>query len=107
MWDIKKFGCKFVLDDFGVGFFLLYYIKQLLIDMVKIDGFFICYLLEEFEDQVLVCVVVEVFRVFGLVIVVEFVENESILEVFMLLGVDYVQGYYIFKLELFDVIWLD
>lgn len=107
MRDIKKLGCKFALDDFGVGFSSLYHIKQLPIDMVKIDGSFIRHLPEEPEDQALVRAVVEVSRVFGLVTVAEFVENESILEVLMLLGVDYAQGYHISKPEPFDVIWPD
>lgn len=105
MRDIKKLGCKFALDDFGVGFSSLYHIKQLPIDMVKIDGSFIRHLPEEPEDQALVRAVVEVAKVFGLDTVAEFVENEDILLMLEQLGVDYAQGYHIRKPEPFESIW--
>lgn len=105
MRDIKKLGCKFALDDFGVGFSSLFHIKQLPIDLVKIDGSFIRHLPNEPEDQALVRAIVEVAKVFGLQTVAEFVENEESLEILALLGVDYAQGYHISKPEFFDTLW--
>ena len=107
MRDIKKLGCKFALDDFGVGFSSLYHIKQLPIDLVKIDGSFIRHLVTEAEDRALVKAVVEVAKVFGLVTVAEFVENQEILDILKELGVDYAQGYHISKPEPFDSVWGD
>ena len=105
MRDIKKLGCKFALDDFGVGFSSIYHIKQLPIDLVKIDGSFIRHLEDEPEDQALVRAVVEVAKVFGLQTVAEFVENEAILEILHLLKVDYAQGYHISRPEYFETLW--
>jgi len=105
MREIKKLGCKFALDDFGVGFSSLYHIKQLPIDLVKIDGSFIRHLASEVEDRALVRAVVEVARVFGLITVAEFVENQKILDVLQELGVDYAQGYHISKPEPFASLW--
>jgi len=105
MRDIKKLGCKFALDDFGVGFSSLYHIKQLPIDLVKIDGSFVRHLASEAEDRALVKAVVEVSKVFGLTTVAEFVENQEILDILRELGVDYAQGYHISKPEPFDSIW--
>lgn len=107
MRNLKKLGCKFALDDFGVGFSSLYHIKQLPIDMVKIDGSFIRHLPSETEDQALVRAVVEVAKVFGLVTVAEFVENQEILDILCDLGVDYAQGYHISKPESFESVWGD
>ena len=105
MRDIKKLGCKFALDDFGVGFSSLYHIKQLPIDLVKIDGSFVRHLASEAEDRALVKAVVEVSKVFGLTTVAEFVENQEILDILRELGVDYAQGYHISKPQPFDSIW--
>lgn len=105
MKDLKRLGCKFALDDFGVGFSSLYHLKQLPLDFVKIDGSFIKHLPDQPEDQALVKAVVEVAKVFGLKTVAEFVEDGSILAVLSELGVDYAQGYFIDKPKLWDDLW--
>lgn len=105
MKELKKLGCQFALDDFGVGFSSLYQIKRLPIDMVKIDGSFIRHLPQQPEDQALVRAIVEVARVFGLLTVAEFVENEAIVDILRDLGVDYAQGYHIAEPRPFEVIW--
>ncbi len=107
MRQIKALGCKFALDDFGVGFSSLYHIKQLPLDLVKIDGSFVRNLPEIQEDQVLVKAVVEVAKVFGLKTVAEFVENENIFHMLKALGVDYAQGYYISKPQSYESLWPD
>jgi diguanylate cyclase (GGDEF)-like protein/PAS domain S-box-containing protein len=105
MKELKKLGCQFALDDFGVGFSSLYQIKLLPIDMVKIDGSFIRHLPQQPEDQALVRAIVEVARVFGLLTVAEFVENEAIVDILRELGVDYAQGYHIAEPRSFERIW--
>ena len=105
MKELKKRGCKFALDDFGVGFSSLYHLKQLPLDYVKIDGAFIRRLPDEPEDQVLVKAVVEVSKVFGQQTVAEFVEDERILAELSRLGVDFAQGYHIDKPKSWDELW--
>lgn len=41
MDELKKIGVMFVLDDFGIGFFLLLYLKDFEFNMFKIDKMFI------------------------------------------------------------------
>lgn len=94
---VKSFGCRFALDDFGVGFSSFYYIKQLDIDYLKIDGTFIKNLLESENDQVFVRAMVEICRVFGMQIIAEWVESKEIAELLKTLGVVYGQGYYFGK----------
>ncbi len=102
MQSIKRLGCQFALDDFGVGFSSIYYLKQMPIDYLKIDGSFIRRLPDDPEDQVLVKALVEISKAFGQVTVAEFVENKFIMAELEKLGVDYAQGFYISQPKPFD-----
>ncbi|MEW6487030.1 MAG: EAL domain-containing protein [Thermodesulfobacteriota bacterium] len=97
MEEIRKLGCSLALDDFGVGFSSLGYLKELPVDYVKIDGSFIRRLHENRDDQILVRAMGEVARGFGKKIVAEYVENETILELLGSYGIDFAQGYAIGK----------
>jgi diguanylate cyclase (GGDEF)-like protein len=94
---IKKLGCKFALDDFGVGFSSFYYIKKLDIDYLKIDGSFIQNLPDNENDQVFVKAMVEISRVFGMKVIAEWVENENTRNMLKQLGANYGQGYFFGK----------
>lgn len=95
METIKMLGCSFTLDDFGVGFSSFYYIRQLPIDVVKIDGSFIRNLADSPDDQILVRALCDVARGFGKKTTAEFVENAATLAVLEKMEVDYAQGYFI------------
>lgn len=105
MQKIKALGCQFALDDFGVGFSSLYYLKKLPVDYVKIDGSFIRNLHNDPDSQVLVRALVEVSRAYRLRTVAEFVEGSEILDILQVLGVDYAQGYHIDQPKAFENIW--
>jgi diguanylate cyclase (GGDEF)-like protein len=94
---VKDMGCRLALDDFGVGFSSFYYIKQLDIDYLKIDGSFIQNLLSSLNDQVFVRAMVEISRVFGMQVIAEWVENGEVAELLKTIGVDYGQGYHFGK----------
>jgi EAL domain-containing protein (putative c-di-GMP-specific phosphodiesterase class I) len=95
--DAKQLGCRFALDDFGVGFSSFYYIKQLDIDYLKIDGSFIRNLLDSANDRVFVQAMVEISRVYGMKVIAEWVENAETVNLLKDLGVDYGQGYHFGK----------
>ncbi|MDV6343573.1 EAL domain-containing protein [Nitrosomonas sp. Is37] len=95
--EIKKLGCGFVLDDFGVGFSSFYYLRELPVDAVKIDGSFVRNLANSPADQILVRALCSVARGFGKKITAEFVENEEVLILLEKMDVDFVQGYHIGK----------
>ncbi|MEO5573654.1 MAG: EAL domain-containing protein, partial [Gammaproteobacteria bacterium] len=97
MQSIRAFGCSFALDDFGVGFSSFYYLKQLPVDYVKIDGSFIQHLADNTDDQILVKALCDVARGFGKKTTAEFVENAAILTLLERFKVDYAQGYFIGK----------
>ncbi|MEO5655309.1 MAG: EAL domain-containing protein [Nitrosospira sp.] len=95
METIRKLGCSFTLDDFGVGFSSFYYIRQLPIDVVKIDGSFIRNLANSPDDQILVKALCDVARGFGKKTTAEFVENAATLSLLEKMQIDYAQGFFI------------
>lgn len=97
MKEIKELGCGFVLDDFGVGFSSFYYLRELPVDAVKIDGSFIRNLAVNKDDQILVSALCSVASGFGKKITAEFVENDQIFSLLKRMKIDYAQGYYVGK----------
>lgn len=89
---IKSLGCRFALDDFGVGFSSFYYIKELDFDYLKLDGSFIVNLPRNQNDQVFVRAMVEISRVFGLSVIAEWVEDQETAAMLRDFGVSYGQG---------------
>ena len=94
---IKELGCRFALDDFGVGFSSFYYIKELDFDYLKLDGSFIAHLPRNPNDQVFVRAMVEISRVFGLTVIAEWVEDQETAKLLEEFSVSLGQGYYFGK----------
>ncbi len=99
MTAIKALGCQFSLDDFGVGFASFSYMRQLPIDIIKIDGIFIKDLDKNADDQLFVKALIDVAKGLGRKTIAEFVENKDILTLLRQYGVDYAQGYHIGRPE--------
>jgi diguanylate cyclase (GGDEF)-like protein/PAS domain S-box-containing protein len=93
MTRIKDLGCRFALDDFGVGFSSFYCLKQLPVDYVKIDGSFIKNLDKNTDDQIMVKALAQVANGFGKESIAEFVGNEMTLALLREYGIGYGQGY--------------
>ncbi len=93
--NLKAMGCRFALDDFGIGFSSFSHLKHLDVDYLKIDGGFIRDLTHDLVDQHLVKAIVEVSRGLGKQTVAEFVECKETIQLLLEYGVDYAQGYHI------------
>ena len=63
--SLKHLGCRFALDDFGIGFSSFNYLKYLSVDYLKIDGSFIQNLPGNRTDRHLVKAMVEIARGLG------------------------------------------
>jgi diguanylate cyclase (GGDEF)-like protein/PAS domain S-box-containing protein len=94
---IKRYGCKFSLDDFGAGVSSFGYLKNLPVDYVKIDGVFIRAIHESEVDEAMVKAISQVAKVMGMQTIAEFVENREGFETLEKIGIDYAQGYWIEK----------
>ncbi len=90
---IRALGCKFYLDDFGSGYASYSYLKELPVDVIKIDGIFVKELVEDETSRAMVKSITDVSHQMEKRVVAEFVENEAILFALRDLEVDFAQGY--------------
>lgn len=91
---LRKLGCRFALDDFGIGFSTFSYLRSLSVDYVKIDGSFIVNLDKDPSNRALVMAMNTVAHSLGKKAIAEYVENEDILKILQELEVDFAQGYF-------------
>lgn len=90
-------GARFALDDFGVGLSSFSYLRQLQVDVVKIDGSFVKTMHTDAQNRAIVESIHRVASVCQLKTVAEWVENADILDALREIGVDYAQGYHLGK----------
>jgi len=95
--DIRRYGCKFSLDDFGSGFASYAHLKNLRTDTLKIDGSFIRDMLKNPGDLAMVRSMNDIGHSLGLRTVAEYVESPMLLDALREIGVDYAQGYAVHK----------
>jgi diguanylate cyclase (GGDEF)-like protein len=94
---IKELGCVLALNDFGIEYPSLHYLKNAPVDYVKIDGSLIRQIDKNNDDKAFVKALIEVAHEFGKKTVAEYVESEDILNILREFGIDYAQGYHIGK----------
>ncbi|MDJ0833883.1 MAG: EAL domain-containing protein, partial [Gammaproteobacteria bacterium] len=94
MSEIQSMGCQFALDDFGMGFSSFYYLRELPVEYVKIDGSFVKDLANNADNQVLVKALSEVAIGFNKLSVAEFVDSYETLQILSKAKVNYAQGYF-------------
>ena len=95
MKHLTHSGFTFALDDFGSGLSSFQYLKELPIEMVKIDGNFIRGAVTDELDRKIVRSIVSVCHSQDIKTVAECVESKEIFEQIMSLNIDYAQGFYI------------
>ena len=92
---LQGIGCRTALDDFGTGMSSFAYLRDLPVDIVKIDGRFVRNLATSAVDQAMVKAMNEIVHGLGKRSVAEFVENEESLALLAQFGVDYAQGFHV------------
>ena len=96
---LRAAGCRIALDDFGAGMSSFGYLKNLPVDVIKIDGSFVRDLGTDPMSRAIVNAVVQIGHPRGLRVVAEWVADEHILAVLRELGVDYGQGFALHRPE--------
>jgi len=92
--SLKGLGVHLVLDDFGVGFSSLGYLKRLPLTMIKLDRSFVENLVEGSHDAAIVRAVNEMAKTIGIGVVAEGVRTEDQLRMVTTLGCGFAQGFH-------------
>lgn len=91
-------GFCFSMDDFGSGYSSLNLLKDVTVEVLKLDMmFFRNNKLFELRNQTIISSIVGMAKALNMKIVAEGVETEEQMKVLRRLGCDYIQGYYISK----------
>jgi diguanylate cyclase (GGDEF)-like protein/PAS domain S-box-containing protein len=92
MEQCKTLGVRFALDDFGTGYSTLTYLKQLPVDVLKIDRSFVHNMLHDAQDLAIVQGVIGLSGTFGCTVVAEGVESREQAALLMSIGCHIGQG---------------
>ncbi len=92
--ELRRFGVRIAIDDFGTGYSSLAYLRQLPVDILKIDRSFVTPLGSDSQAVSLLRSIVAIAHALLLDIVVEGVETAGQAEILAELGCHIVQGYY-------------
>jgi PAS domain S-box-containing protein len=95
--QIKKFGCKISIDDFGSGHSNYYRLSQLDVDYIKIDGSIIKNLDKDIYSLAVIETIISFAKKMHYPVVAEYVHSKKILEILKRYEVDFVQGFYLGK----------
>lgn len=94
---VKELGVRVALDDFGTGYSSLNHIREMPIDVIKIDKCFIDELGEEPFEEAFVRIVCELASTIGMHVCVEGVENEQQYKILEKMQIQMIQGFYFDK----------
>ncbi|MCR5596892.1 MAG: EAL domain-containing protein [Lachnospiraceae bacterium] len=89
---IKERGIQIALDDFGTGYSSLKYLKDLPIDLLKIDKTFVDSIKDK-KDESFIAAIISLSQIMNFAVISEGVEEEYQRQVLEDLGCDYIQGF--------------
>lgn len=88
----RNLGVVVAIDDFGSGYSSLSYLKELPLDILKLDRMFVNEV-GEATDSSIIDLVVSMSKTLGFLVVAEGVETAAQFETLRALGLDQIQGY--------------
>jgi diguanylate cyclase (GGDEF)-like protein/PAS domain S-box-containing protein len=94
---LRSMGVSVAVDDFGIGYSSLNYLRRFPISSLKIDRTFIQEITENKGEIAIVKAIIYLSHELNLRVVAEGTETKEVIELLKDLGCDEVQGYYISK----------
>jgi EAL domain-containing protein (putative c-di-GMP-specific phosphodiesterase class I) len=95
MRQLKEMGFIFSIDDFGTGYSSLAYLKQMPVDIIKIDRSFVSGMSDNSADMQIVSSTIAMVQKLGMQVVAEGVETSAQMEMLRGLQCEIGQGYFI------------
>ena len=92
--EVKRHGGKIALDDFGSGYSNFFYVTQLNVDFIKIDGSIISQITDNRSAHIITETIIDFASKLGIKTVAEFVADEATFRCLEGLSIDAYQGYY-------------
>ncbi len=89
---LHEAGCSVAIDDFGAGYTSFKNLRDLPVEVIKIDGTFCRNLAASTENLYFVKSLVDLVHAFGRKVVAEWVATEEDAKLLTSIGVDYLQG---------------
>ncbi|MCF3940167.1 MULTISPECIES: EAL domain-containing protein [Gordonia] len=96
---LDELGCAICVDDLGAGYSALRYVRDLPVDVVKVDRSLISGAVDDTSDRAVVQAICDMARATGMTTLAEGVETETMLSMVVGLGFDLAQGYLFGKPE--------
>ena len=94
----RDMGFVVLMDDFGSGFSSLNMLRELNVDIIKLDAYFLrMNKSNERKGMHIIESVINMAKTMAMPVIVEGVETKEQCEYLMGLGVQYIQGYYFYK----------
>ncbi|MBQ0755960.1 MAG: EAL domain-containing protein, partial [Amphritea sp.] len=90
---LRSQGIQVAIDDFGTGYSSLSYLRNIALDILKIDRSFLVDIEQSDVDRSIVSSIIEMSHVLGLKVVAEGIESRAQLEILRDLGCDQMQGF--------------
>jgi EAL domain-containing protein (putative c-di-GMP-specific phosphodiesterase class I) len=91
--ELKSIGIRLAIDDCGTGYSSLGYLRELPMDLLKIDRTFVAGMAASGQRLAIVKIIIRIAKTLGLAVIAEGIEDEAQRDLLTSLGCAYGQGY--------------